>query len=232
MSALTFGSVRQIAAMILGSSALLFAVDYVKHPRPLGSFFASGGLHGLDEAGNVTRPEVTVFMSHMCCPLCVVDLEKSLRVLPWVGSVRMNEDRAPAERKLGNDYGGSVAVQITDLRALDFMALDAAIRRSGMTAERLTFRGVTHFRLEATLPHVCCDDCNQGLVDGVAEMQKYRGGGQFSWMDSATVDTAAKKVTVFARYDRSVDVQELIAGLGRLGFAPASVRVLTGDEGS
>ena len=105
------------------------------------------------------------------------------------------------------------------------MALDRTVRNAGLFAEHIEFGGIPHARLDAYVPHLCCNLCKTAIAEGVQITKQLAGGSDFKWLDSIAVNSPRKTVTAYARYDRAVDVGEFIAALNHLGLAPASLTV-------
>jgi hypothetical protein len=83
---LTLSNSRQIVTIALLWTTALFAVDYVKHPRPLSLLFGikRGGLGG---TVRITKPTILLRVNHLCCSGCLDDLQAALQPLTWVDKV-------------------------------------------------------------------------------------------------------------------------------------------------
>jgi copper chaperone CopZ len=226
-----FSSWKQILVLTVAWAAVLFVVDYVKNPRAVSELFG----RRLPESTHTDKPHLSIWMNHLCCSGCAGEVQDALKGVPGLGksevaeppkSATEAEQLAPGE----TSYANHVEVEVTDVKQLDFVALERALEATGLAAERLDFSGVSHFRVEATLKHVCCGACSKALESGLDIAKSLRATGQFAWMDSVSVNKEKRAVIAHARYDKVVDVAELSAALHRMGFAPATLRVLVGSE--
>jgi len=230
----TLSNWLQMLSLTIIVAIALYGLDYATNPRPLGTFFRTTA-HGQPGA-HATRPHISMWMNHMCSETCLAALRTELSQLPWVGVPTMNrpkplEGDGPAQKTA--EYGAYVEIDIkeSDVPNVEFMSLERAIHKAGLTAERMEFSGVTHMRIQADLPHICGETCSQGLVDGLKRVQQYRASGQFAWIDSMKVLLEKKMVVVYAKYDKPVDALELINALDKLGYFPSAIHVFGGDEG-
>jgi len=225
--------------MIAVSAVALSLVDYVTNPRPLREFLLASYYHP-ENTPNITDPHISLWMNHMCCSGCLNEARIALEKFPWVGEVKVrelpDEDKASELVQKGESlqYANRVDIYIkkdaNSVNLVDFYALDQALRAGGLTAQRMEFGGVTHFRLEAAMHHICCGACSKALDEGLNKGLKAVG---IKWVDSVSIDRPGKKVTVHARYaddGQRVDIAGLINGLNLLGFSPTSLRVRTDDE--
>jgi copper chaperone CopZ len=229
-----FANFRQITLLSLGWVLLLFVVDYVENPRPL--------LQAFDARANApvaaSRPHLTLWMNHLCCSGCRDDVREALKTIPGLGDADVArptdlpdvEKMAAATTASETGYANRIEVDVTDLRAVDFVALDHALEKTGLVAEQLELSGVPHFRLEAQLNHICCRACSKALESGFDIAKSIRATGRFRWIDSISVSKERRTVVAHARYNATADVEELMGVLHRLGFAPSALRILVGSE--
>jgi hypothetical protein len=226
---LTLSNSRQIVTMTLVWATALFAVDYLKHPRPLSLLFGIKR-EGIVGAVRLTNPTIILKMNHLCCSGCLDDLRAALQPLTWADKVELDKSAQVAgnqrEQAL-KDFSNCVRIEIRtgDIARMDFMALDRALRDAGFVAERIEFSGLPHMRLEAHLTHLCCNLCEVAVEQGVKTAIQPGAGGTFKWLDTINVDRPQKTVMASAHYDCIVDVGEFIAALNHLGFAPATLVV-------
>ncbi len=226
----TLSNPRQIVTMTLVWTAALFAIDYTKHPRPLSVLFGMKQ-EGLGDAVRPTNPTITLWVNHLCCSGCLDDLRAALQPLTWADKVELDKgavarEAAKQREQALNDFSNCVRIEIKadDIARVDFVALDRAVRDAGLVAEHIQFGGLPHMRLEAHIPHLCCNLCKVAVEEG-AKIARQLGAGGFKWLDSINVDRPQKTVTAYTRYDSIVDVGEFIAALNHLGFAPAALTV-------
>jgi copper chaperone CopZ len=227
----TLSSSKQIFAMTLVWVAALFAIDYIKYPRPLSELFGMGqGRFG--DAVRPTNPTITLRVNHLCCSGCLDDLRAALRPLTWVDKVELQKDSLTRqvsnqrERSL-DDFSNRVQIEIKaeDITRVDFVALDRAVRDAGFFAEHIQFGGLPHMRLEAHVPHMCCNLCKVAVEEGVKIARQPGTGDDFKWLDSVKVDRPQKIIMAYTHYGSIVDVGEFIAALNHLGFPPAALTV-------
>jgi len=228
-----FSNPKQIIALMIAWAAVLFAADYIKNPRPVAQIF--GGRRGF--AAHATRPHLSVWMNHLCCSGCFDDAQEALAGLPGLGRATLGEsrelptpERSDPKAVSDNSAANRLEVDVTDIKLVEFVALGRAVENTGLAAERVEFGGVQHFRIEAELKHLCCQTCVRGLELGLTIAQSLRATGRFGWIDSVTVNKERHILIAHARYDKVVDVQELIGALHHIGFAPTAVRILIDPE--
>jgi copper chaperone CopZ len=227
-----FANLRQIVGLTLAWALVLFTADYIKHPRPIAQLLGRAP----SGAGPMARPHLRIWMKHLCCSGCLADVQQALAELPGLGPAALAtpEIRSPAQASAApaaiDDDSNRLEIDVTDVKLLDFVVVDHAIEQTGLAAERMEFGGVPHFRIEAELKHLCCQACVKGLEMGLSITRSLRATGQFGWIDSVAVSKEHRRLIIHARYDRTVDLEELMAALHHIGFSPASLRVLTGPE--
>jgi hypothetical protein len=228
-----FATFRQIVVLALGWVVVLFVVDYVKNPRPL--------LRGFDArmgtSLGASRPHLTLWMNHLCCSGCRDDVREALKTIPGLGAadVARPTDLPDVEKMAAGtvsepSYSNRIEVDVTDVGAVDFVALDRALEKTGLVAEQVELSGVPHFRLEAQVNHICCRACSKALESGFDIAKSLRASGRFRWIDSISVSKERRRVVAHARYNATADVEELMGALHHLGFAPSAVRILVGSE--
>lgn len=227
----TLSNPRQIVTMTLVWATALFAVDYMKHPRPLSVLFGIKR-EGLGEAARLTNPTIILKVNHLCCSGCLDDLRAALQPLSWADKVELDKSAltrgADNQREPAlNDFSNRVRIEVKaeDIARMDFMALDRALRDAGFVAEHIEFSGIPHMRLEARVTHLCCNLCKVAVEEGVKIATQPGTGSDFKWIDNVKVDRPQKTVAAYTRYDSIVDVGEFIAALNHLGFAPATLTV-------
>jgi hypothetical protein len=227
----TLSNPRQIVTMTLVWATALFAVDYMKHPRPLSVLFGIKR-EGLGEAARLTNPTIILKVNHLCCSGCLDDLRAALQPLSWADKVELDKSAltrgADNQRELAlNDFSNRVRIEVKaeDIARIDFMAMDRALRDAGFVAEHIEFSGIPHMRLEARITHLCCNLCKVAVEEGVKIATQPGTGSDFKWLDNVKVDRPQKTVAAYTRYNSIVDVGEFIAALNHLGFAPATLTV-------
>lgn len=229
-----FATTAQIFTLTLAWAGALFGLDYVKNPHlwnksiPPPSAVGAEGVH------------VHIWINHLCCSGCLGEVTAALASVPWLGKPAAERgvmQQATADQVSQSnglpEYGGYLDVPVLDVGQLDFMTIDRLIRDKGLVPGRMELSGVSHYRLEASVPHICCGMCRAGVEEGFAIAKKLAYRGDFKWLDSVTVNKERKLVVAHARYlepKKTVDVGEFIAGLNTIGFAPAYVHVLVGEE--
>ena len=227
----TLSNPRQIVAMTLVWAATLFAIDYIKYPRPFALFFGMKR-EGFANAVRPTNPTITLSVNHLCCSGCLDDLRAALQPFTWADKVELDKDTlargaTSQGEQAPNDFSNRVRIEIKaeNLARVDFVALDRAVRDAGLVAEHIQFGGIPNMRLEAHIPHLCCNMCKVAVAEGVQIARQLRSRSDLKWLDSINVDRPLKTVTAYTRYDSVVDVGEFIADLNHLGFAPATLTV-------
>ncbi len=226
-----FASVTQIIVLSVVTCAGLFALDYWKNPQLWH--------HPQESATPAKGMRLTLWMNYLSCTTCMDEVREALKTVPGIdGAAARTPAALPTKaqaEQIGNsqsEYGNTVELAITDLDKLDFAALDKALRDKGLVAGRMELGGIEHFRLEATVNHLCCGACTRALQERVAFLKAKAAGGQFRWLDSLGVDNDKKLITAYARYlepGKTVDVTDFIMGLNDIGYVPTSVRVEVGE---
>ena len=222
-----FATVTQSLVLIAVTAIGLYLLDYYKNPQ----LWHKGQVVTTSDKG----PRLVLWMNHLCCTGCLDDIRKALASLPGVDLANATGPKQLLTQSQANtmnvslpDYGNSVELTITDLDKLDLVAVDKALRDKGFVAGRMELSGVQHFRLEATLDHLCCGMCDRSINERVAFLKAKGQGGQFKWLDSVIVQHERKTVVAHARFiepGKSVDVAEFLSGLNYLGYEPSSLHV-------
>jgi hypothetical protein len=219
----TFATTKQLIVMTLAWALVLCGVDYAKNPRPLAELLSPPRTSATAGGG---KPIVTLFLNHLCCSGCLSDVAKALEPLSALKvrppGVRSQEesDQSPSS---GGSFANQIELEVSDLRFVDFMAIDRALRGAGFVADRMELRGPRHFRIEAVLEHFCCQACAVGVKEGLEITRGLKSQGYFKWLDSFDVVKEKKLVVAHARYDAVADVAELLTALNRTGLQPTSI---------
>jgi hypothetical protein len=224
---LTLSNSRQIVTMTLVWTTALFAVDYLKHPRPLAVLFGIKR-QGFAGAVRLTKPTIILKMNHLCCSGCLDDLRAALQPLTWADQIDLDKN-APetSNQQTLDDFSNGLRIEIKekDIARMDFVALDRAMRDAGFIAARIELSGIPHLRLEAHVTHLCCNLCEVAIEKGIKIAIQPGAGSNFKWLDTVNVDRPQKTVTAYTHDDSTVDVGEFIAALNQLGFSPATLMV-------
>ncbi len=229
---MTFATTRTLVVMTILWAVALFGIDYAKNPKGAEQLFSSKGMGVSAKDG---KPVIKLWMNHLCCTGCLSDVTKALEKIPNIKvkpkDLESQESADMEATDKPKDYGNEVELEITDLKTIDFMSIDHALRDAGLTAERMELSGPRHFRLNAELKHVCCGLCATGVREGLEITRGLKSQGRFKWLDSFVVDKQKKLVTAHARYDAAADVEELIYALNHVGFQPTSIFAVVDAEG-
>jgi hypothetical protein len=229
-----FATATQVIILTVVSCLGLFALDRWKNPQLW--------QHSTEAAapGEEKGPRLTVWMNHLCCTACLDDVRQALASVPGIDLANATVPKQLLTQAQANqqttslpDYGNSVALPVTDIQKLDIAVVDRALRDKGLVAGRMDLSGIEHFRLEATLDHLCCGLCDRATSERINFLKAKGAGGQFTWLDSLNVDHEKKMIVAYARYlqpGKSVDVAEFLTGLNDVGYAPRSVHVVAGEE--
>ncbi len=230
---MTFASTKTLVVLTILWAVALFGIDYVKNPKAAEQMWTS---KHMGESAKDGKPIIKLSMNHLCCTGCLSDVTKALEKL---SSVKVKQKELPSQESTDmesvekpKDYGAEVELEVTDLKTVDFMAIDRALRDSGLVADRMELTGPRHFRLNAELHHMCCGLCATGVREGLEITKGLKAQGHFKWLDSFVVDKPKKLVTAHARYDASADVSELINALNHIGFQPTSLFAVVDAEGA
>ena len=222
-----------------GSSGKSGAIVRQHYSNRLTAAMAQKSLRVFEHFGDAVRPTsptISLWVNHLCCSGCLDDLRVALQPLTWVDKVELDKETLARRATNGrdqalNDFSNRVRIQIKaeNLAQVDFVALDRAVRNAGLFAEHIEFGGIPHARLDAYVPHLCCNLCKTAIAEGVKITKQPAGGNDFKWLDSIDVNSPRKTVTAYTRYDSSADVGEFIAALNHLGLAPATLTVSRGN---
>jgi copper chaperone CopZ len=230
---MTFASTKTLVVMTVLWAIALFGIDYAKNPKAAEQLFTS---KHMGESAKDGKPVIKLWMNHLCCTACLSDVTTALEKLPNI-KVKQKElaSQEAADMETAakpKDYGNEVELEIADLKTIDFMAIDRALRDAGLTADRMELSGPRHFRLNAELHHICCGLCATGVREGLEITKGLKSQGHFKWLDSFVVDKQKKLVVAHARYDATADVQELVLALNHIGFQPTSIFAVVDAEGA
>ena len=229
---MTFASNKLLVALTIVWAVALFGIDYWKNPRGAEALFTP--MH-MGESKNDGKLVIKLWMNHMCCTGCFTDVAKSLENVPGIKVMKADleaQEVADSEKAdKAKDYGHEVDLEITDLKRVDFMLIDRALRDAGLTAERMMLSGPRHYRLHAEVKHMCCGLCATGMKEGLEITKGLKSQGHFGWLDSFDVNKQKKLVIAYARYDAVADVEELVIALNHIGFQPSSVFAVIEGEG-
>lgn len=230
---MTFASTKTLVVLTILWAVALFGIDYAKNPKAAEQLWTS---KHMGESAKDGKPVIKLWMNHLCCTGCLTDVTKALEKVSSV-TVKQKElasqesaDMEAAEKP--KDYGNEVELEVTDLKTIDFMAIDRALRDAGLVADRMELSGPRHFRLNAELHHMCCGLCATGVREGLEITKGLKSQGHFKWLDSFVVDKPKKLVIAHARYDAVADVTELINALNHIGFQPTSLFAVVDGEGA
>ncbi|MGZ8849022.1 MAG: hypothetical protein ACXW3E_01780 [Thermoanaerobaculia bacterium] len=221
-------------ALSLLWTATLYAVDFAMHPRPIAAVMSPPVAEVL---GPGNTPRVSLWFSHLCCSGCLNDLRSALVGLPWVGVVHLAEgnlpERSAADAGLLRPQGftNRLDIEVGRLDAVDFVALESAVRRAGFAIERMEIGGLQHYGVEADLPHFCCRLCSVAATEQTEIVKTLRASGRFKWLDSVVINKPKKRLIVYAHYGQSANITELEEALDHLGFAPSSLRLFVETPG-
>jgi len=232
---MTFATTKTLVVLTILWAVALFGIDYAKNPKSADSIFTS---KHMGEASNEGKPVIKLWLNHLCCTGCLSDVTNALAK---VSSVKVKSKALPTteqadqnemEGQKPKDYGGEIELEFTDLRMVDFMAIERALRDAGLVADRMMISGLQHYRLTAELKHLCCGLCATGVKEGLEITRGLKSQGHFKWLDSFQVSKKDKLVIAHARYDATADVTELINGLNQVGFEPISIYAAVDKEGA
>jgi len=229
---MTFASTRTLVVLTILWAVALFGIDYAKNPKAAEQMWTA---KHMGESAKDGKPVIKLWMNHLCCTGCLSDVTKALEK---VSSVKVKQKELASQESAdmeavdkAKDYGNEVELEVTDLKTVDFMAIDRALRDAGLVADRMELSGPRHFRLNAELHHMCCGLCATGVREGLEITKGLKSQGHFKWLDSFVVDKPKKLVVAHARYDAVADVTELINALNHIGFQPTSLFAVVDSEG-
>ncbi len=228
-----FASVTQIVIISVLSCAGLFALDYYKNPQLWH--------HEEPAAANAEQgPQLILYMNHVCLTNCADDLRQALAAVPGLDMAHaatpdQSSSKGQADKQAASlpEFGNDVEIPISSLGDLDLVAVDHALRDKGLVAGRMEIAGIPHLHFEATVENLYCKSCDRSIVERINFLKAKGAGGQFTWLDSVDVKPETNTIVAYARYvepGKSVDAAELFSGLNEVGYAPRSVRVLTGEN--
>ena len=232
---MTFATTKTLIVLTILWALALFGIDYAKNPKAADSIFAPKEMGVASTAG---KPVIKLWLNHLCCTGCLSDVTAALAK---VSSVKVKSKPLPSteqadqnemEGQKPKDYGGEIELEFTDLRMVDFKAIDRALRDAGLVADRMLISGLQHYRLTAELKHLCCGLCSTGMKEGLEITRGLKSQGHFKWLDSFQVSKKDKVLIAHARYDATADVTELLHGLNQVGFEPTSVFAAVDKEGA
>ncbi len=186
-------------------------------------------------ARTVEAPPSSVSLSlhfhHLRCKGCTEAITKALATLPWLQAAPMTIRATGSDTAAGN-FAGWLDIAVADISAIDFIALDQALRREGFVASQIQFGGPRHFRLEGKAHHLCCPTC-QDDCEPLPDAGSVRRPDRLRWLDSIGTDSTASTVVFHVRYqqpDERIDVKELFAAMEEYGMYTYTLRVVATAE--
>jgi hypothetical protein len=229
-----FATPRQLTVLIVAWALLLLAYDQHANPKPFATYWTEfkGSSTRPTVVSEGDTPRVRLSMPHLCCKESVDEIRTALAPLAWLAPARLDRE-PPAKGNAAAVAADAMSAydidfDIKDLSKANFVALEQAVRKTGFVPDRIEISGMGHFRLEVELPHLCCTVCSRAVDDQLERL--IRQGARGRWLDSMTLDHDKKTVLIYARLNAVVDLVELDTALGRAGFLPGAIRVLTGPE--
>lgn len=219
---------QQVVALMLVWAAVLIGYDrmFNKH------LFAPPA-----SAVKSMKPQIHMYINHLCCSGCQDVAFSALKTLPWLGEPSLvNKEKLPTREEAGSaskeqhgsqsSNGGEVVVDINNVPLVDFVALNEALRKVSLVAGEMEVGGLPHFSLRADIDHMCCKMCVTAAQEGMAPKKDPKFGSTLQWLDSANVSQVGKSITAFVRFGKNADVAEFFRVLDQTGFAPKSVRMV------
>lgn len=223
-----FSNAKQIVAMMLVWGLTLSVYDrlFNKH------LFAPKA----DAITTFTKPQVRMWVNHLCCSGCFANVNEAIKTLPWLGRPSVVKEEKLLSKKEANSteprssYGGGVIVDLQDVSKADFVAMNDALRKQGMGPGEIEFGGIPHFALKIEVSrHLCCHSCVQAVQEAMTPKQDPKFISTLQWLDSARVDQVAKTITAYVKVGYAADVGELMRALDQAGFPPSSIRIAVGE---
>lgn len=205
---MTFASLKQIVTITLLWTATLYGVDYTMRPRPLGEIMSPPAV-SVENAG---KPQVSLLLNRVCCTNCVDGLKATVAKFPWAGAMRFDSDR--------------LDIDVSRVNAVDFVPLANAVHDAGFAIDRIEVSGLSHYRLEATLPRMCTFDASEQARLTVA-LRSEEGA---HWIDSLVISKPQSRLTVYARYGDTANVTWLSDSLESFGYVPSMIRLSAEPE--
>lgn len=221
---------KNLLAMIVWATALI-AIDrsYNKH------------LYGMQASPPFAgRPEMTLQINHLCCSGCYDSTFQAMKRFSWLGKPRVLQQVLPTQQQANqvqpgmsqdtppSAYSGEIAVDVNpaQIRQVDFVELDRAIRDVGLVPAQIKVSGIPHFELVAYLPHFCCHTCEDAAKGALGPG---KDGGPPLALRGAELEGAPVidfvQQQVRARFRNKADVTQFLRALERIGFAPRWVHL-------
>jgi len=213
-----FAPPRLVLLLSLAVGGLMYFADALLAPR--------ANLPNRDPiAAAITEtPTLQLWAHASCCTDCVVAFARPLLGIDGLGDPRL----VPAA------VGASTAafirfdVPIIDPARFDFAVVRAALADAGFALEHAHLSGLSHYRIEASLPRLTDPTCAPTTRASMeATIAAARPRGYFRWYDSLAVQPG--KAVFYPRYGTSVDLVEIEGVLERVGFVSRSLTVHAGD---
>jgi hypothetical protein len=231
-----FATPRQLIALALAWAALLVVYDEHANPRPLARYweeFLGGSTRptviAVTEAAAGDKPRLRLSMPHLCCTGCLNDVRSALKGLSWLGPGRpANPPPEPDAAIADASNGDEIDFDIWDLESADLVPLAGALAGAGLVPDKIEVSGIGHYRLDVSLPHLCCGACARTAGEPLERLLRKETQGR--WLDSTALNETDKTLIVYARMNAVADIAELTTALGHAGFSAGSIRILTGPE--
>jgi len=223
MRRLRFATWPQVLVLSVVWLAVCVGIDFAFNPNMTAKERAA-------QAAPTSVP-LSIHLHHLRCKGCQDDVQKALATLPWLQNAPMAVRTEGTDNDKGN-FAGWLDITVSDIAAIDFVALDQALRKGGFVPSQVTFGGIPHFRLEGEAQHLC-SAASAADCEPLPEVASVRRNDRLKWLDSLTMDPTGTKVVFHVRYlqpNERIDVKELFTSMDEFGLWPSSLKVIAAAE--
>lgn len=227
-----YSNALEIIAMTLMWGAALIWYDIAFNQRFFSQTFA--------EIQTRSTPQVTLWIQHVGCNGKVEAVMQALRTMPWLDKPELKgtqektgtEAKGHAQRPEARcDIG--VLANVRHVEQADFMAIYNALRPLDVVPTTVEFGGIPHFALQAKVPNLSCDGCDQATVEALkrsaanalAPHKDPKLGETFKWLDSKRAEPKDQTITAFVRFNNGAHINEMVWALTQAGLPPSSIRI-------
>jgi len=209
---------------------VLFGIDRVKNPHRE----QVPGQPGPPSSAEAGVPMIRLRLNDLSCGGCSSLLEAALSEVPWLEAPKILT-KPTLEHEAGAPEGEGehrqqtvIEIQISEqkIRSVDFMAVIAALHKSGFAAAQMEFSGVPHYRLEADLAPLCSPGCVDGTREAMDDLVRAsKPKGWLRWLDSYSIDGVNRALVFYPRMGATVDVMEVVGAINTIGFEAGALTV-------
>ena len=217
---------------------LLWAAVLIGYDRSFNQHFFQPNMAQVEA---LPTPQVDLWIPNVKCSGKVEGTLQALRTLSWLDNPDLKHVpgtsgtiTAAHEQYLeAKSCDVGVLANVRNVEQADFMAIYDVLRPLEVVPTTVEFGGIPHFALQAKVPNLRCDACDQATMDALrrsavlalSPRKDPKLGETLKWLDSKQVDLNAQTITAFVRFNNGAHVNEMVWALTQAGFPPSSIQV-------